>query len=117
MAIQIEGLTDELQFTEYHRRRGELRDCLRHGVYPNLVKALDLYNWFVADYGPGGSRYDEAIWSYYLTNIAPIADVQSGMMAGAQAIVSAMEMVESAAPGTFGITLPGPVLSDDSGEI
>lgn len=105
MAITIDGLPSELQFTEYHRRRGELRDCLRHGVYPNLVKALDLHNKFVADYGPGGAQYDPALWAYYQDNIAPIADVQAQMMAGAEAIVTAMESVEQAAPGTFGIEI------------
>lgn len=104
--IIINNLTNELQFTEYHRRRGELRDSLRFGVYPNLVKALQLYNAFMADYGPGGANYDEELWAYYLQTIAPIANVQDDMMTGAQAIVTAMEMVETAAPGTFGIDLP-----------
>lgn len=101
--IIINNLTNELQFTEYHRRRGELRDSLRFGVYPNLVKALRLYNGFVADYAPGGALYDPELWAYYDQTIAPVAAVQEGMMAGAQQIVSAMEAVERAAPGTFGI--------------
>lgn len=104
--IIINNLANELQFTEYHRRRGELRDALRHGVFPNLVKALGIYQAFVADYSPGGALHDAELWDYYLQTIAPIAAVQEGMMAGAQQIVSAMEAVERAAPGTFGIEVP-----------
>jgi hypothetical protein len=100
--IIINNLANELQFTEYHRRR----DALRHGVFPNLVKALGIYSAFVADYGPGGALHDAELWDYYLKTIAPIAAVQEGMMAGAQQIVSAMEAVERAAPGTFGIEVP-----------
>lgn len=102
----INNLTNELQFTEYHRRRGEIRDGLRFGVYPNLVKALALYNAFLADYGPGGALYDAELWQYYLSNIAPIAVYQNTMMQAAAAIVGIMENVEAAAPGTFGIELP-----------
>lgn len=104
--IIINDLANELQFTEYHRRRGELRDALRFGVYPNLVKALALYNAFVADFGPGGANYDAELWAYYQKTIQPIAAVQDGMMAGALAIVQAMQGVEQAAPGTFGIDAP-----------
>ena len=32
--IIINNLTNELQFTGYHKRRGELRDAMRNGVYP-----------------------------------------------------------------------------------
>ena len=106
--IIINNLDNELQFTEYHRRRGELRDALRFGVYPNLVKALQLYNAFIADYGPDGANYDAELWAYYQANIAPISAVQDVLMSGAQSIVTAMKMVETAAPGTFGIELPKP---------
>jgi hypothetical protein len=101
--ITIDSLEQERRFTEYHRRRGELRDALRNGVYPNLVKALALYQAFNADYAPGGSQYDEALWNYYLSNIAPVAAQMADMIAAATAIVGIMEAVEQAAPGTFGI--------------
>lgn len=112
--IVIDGLPSEQAFTEYYRRRGELRDCLRFGVYPNLVQALSLHNKFIADYGPGGALHDPALWAYYQANIAPVADVQAQMMTGAEAIVAAMEQVEAAAPGTFGIT-PRQVYADTEG--
>lgn len=104
--IIINNLNNEVAFTNYHQRRGELRDSLRFGVYPNLVRALALYNAFVSDYAPGGQFYDPELWAYYQSNIAPIAAVQDGMMQGAQQIVDAMQVVELAAPGTFGIELP-----------
>jgi len=114
--IIINNLANELQFTEYHRRRGELRDALRHGVFPNLVKALGIYSAFVADYGPAGAQHDAELWDYYLQTIAPIAAVQEGMMAGAQQIVSAMEAVERAAPGTFGIEVAAVVEPEPEAE-
>lgn len=101
--ITITTLEQERQFTEYHRRRGEIRDSLRYGVYPNLVKSLRLYNQFMADYGEGGACHDAAIWGYYLANIQPIAAQQATMISAAEAIVQIMEAVEAAAPGTFGI--------------
>ena len=104
--IVIGSLEQERHFTEYHRRRGELRDALRNGVYPNLVAALEIHNRFVEDYGPGGALYDEAIWNYYLENLAPIAAQQATMISAATDIVRIMEAVEKAAPGTFGIDVP-----------
>lgn len=101
--IQITTLEQEQRFTEYHKRRGELRDSLRFGVYPNLQAALGLFNRFQADYAPGGSLHDPALWNYYLSNIQPIAAQQADMIAAATAIVGIMEAVELAAPGTFGI--------------
>lgn len=104
--ITIETLEQERQFTEYHRRRGELRDALRFGVYPNLVAALAVHNAFTAEYGPGGALYDAAIWNYYQENLKPIAAQQATMISAAEAIVQIMEAVEMAAPGTFGIEVP-----------
>lgn len=101
--ITITTLEQERRFTEYHRRRGEIRDSLRYGVFPNLVRALALYNAFVTEYGPGGLLYDAAIWGYYLENIKPIAAQQQAMIDAAQGIVMIMEAVEAAAPGTFGV--------------
>jgi hypothetical protein len=104
--IIINNLANELQFTEYHRRRGELRDSLRFGVYPNLRRALEIYTAFVADYGPNGALYDAELWEYYQATIAPVAEGQAAMIAAAQAIVGVMEATERAAPGTFGIEAP-----------
>ena len=93
--IIINNLTNEVEFTNYHRRRGEIRDGLRFGVYPNLKKAIELYLAFESDYGPGGPLYDEQIWAYYQLNIAPIAAHITAMMDAANAIVSIMENVET----------------------
>ena len=103
MMIEIATLEQEQRFTEYHRRRGELRDSLRFGVYPNLVKALTLYAQFNADYAPNGANHDPALWTYYLDNIKPVSMQMADMIAAATAIVGIMEAVEAAAPGTFGI--------------
>ena len=103
--ITITTIENERTLSEYLRRRGELRDALRFGVYPNLVKALRLYAQFNADYAPGGQHYDPALWQYYLSNIQPIAAQQADMIAAAEAIVGIMQTVEAAAPGTFGIEI------------
>ncbi len=101
--ITIGTLDQERHFTEYHRRRGEIRDALRFGVHPNLVKVLALHDAFVADYGPSGAEHDPVLWKYYLANIQPIAAQQDTMIAAAQTIVQIMATIEIAAPGTFGI--------------
>lgn len=101
--ITITDISTERIFTDYFKRRAELRDSLRFGVYPNLVKTLAIYNAFVAEYGPGGALHNQQIWDYYLAQIAPIAAYQQQMIDAAAGIVSIMEVVEAAAPGTFGI--------------
>ena len=105
--IEITTLEQENRFTEYHRRRGELRDSLRFGVYPNLKAALELFNRFNADYAFGGANYDAALWAYYQSNIQPVAAQMSDMIAAAEAITQIMETVERVAPGTFGIAVEG----------
>lgn len=104
--ITITNLTTEQVFTDYHQRRGQMRDSIRFGVYPNLTKFLAEYAAFVADYGPDGALYDAQIWAYYQAQIEPIATYQAQMLAAAQGIVSGLEAIEQAAPGTFGITVP-----------
>lgn len=105
MMIEITTLEQEQRFTEYHRRRGELRDSLRFGVYPNLQAALGLFNRFQADYAPGGKLHDPELWKYYQSNIAPVALQMADMIAAATAITQIMEAVERVAPGTFGIAV------------
>lgn len=106
IAITIKDLESERTFTDYFKRRAELRDCLRYGVYPNLRKFLDMYNAFLVDYAPGGTYFDKEIWAYYSEQIKPIGEYQAGMIAAAQGIVDTMLAIEAAAPGTFGIELP-----------
>ena len=104
--IIINNLGNEQQFAAYLQRRGELRDALRFGVYPNLKRALALYRAFLTDYAPGGALHDPELWSYYLSNIAPMAAQQDAMIEAAAGICDMMEAVETATPGTFGIDLP-----------
>lgn len=101
--IQILTLEQERRFTEYHRRRGEIRDAMRFGVYPNLVNTLRLFAGFQEDYAPGGALHDPELWQYYLSNIQPIAAQMADLLAAGTTIVQIMEAVELAAPGTFGI--------------
>lgn len=101
--IVISDLATERLFTDYFKRRAELRDAIRFGVYPNLTKFLADYAAFLADYGPNGALYNAEIWAYYQAQIEPIAAYQAQMIAAAQGIVSGLEAIEAAAPGTFGI--------------
>ena len=105
--IIVNNLDNEAQFSAYLARRGELRDCIRFGVYPNLKRLLALYTLFLADYAPGGPLHDAQLWAYYLSNIEPVAANQAAMMLSAAGIADMLEQVETAAPGTFGIELPG----------
>ncbi|MBP8293189.1 MAG: hypothetical protein KAX65_10475 [Caldilineaceae bacterium] len=106
--IEITTLEQEQKFTEYHKRRGQIRDTLRFGVYPNLQKALQLYAAFMTDYSPGGAQHDPSLWAYYQNNIQPIVTQQADMIAAATAIVEIMQTIERAAPNTFGIQVSEP---------
>lgn len=45
------------------------------------------------------------LWAYYQSNIAPVVAQMDSMIAAAQTIVDAVEAVERAAPGTFGVQI------------
>lgn len=101
--IIVNNIANEQQFATYLARRGELRDCLRHGVYPNLARVLALYRAFLADFAPGGPLHDPELWAYYLRNIEPIAAYQDAMIESTANIVDIMAAIERATPGTLGI--------------
>ena len=105
--IIVNNLDNEQQFAAYLARRGELRDCIRFGVYPNIKRLLALHLLFLADYGPGGPSHDAQLWAYYQDNIEPLAAHQAAMIDNAAGVVDMLEQVERATPGTFGIELPG----------
>lgn len=86
---------------EYAAMRNAPRDTMRYGVYPNAVKALDEYAalqvWLTdnPDWQQPHADIVAAVLPYVVT-------LQQAMMT----IVTTMQAIESAAPGTFGIELP-----------
>lgn len=83
---------------EYATMRNAPRDTMRYGVYPNSVKALDDYAALEAWLTDHSDMADSH--AAMIAAVAPhIATLQESM----QTIISTMQMIEQAAPGTFGI--------------
>ena len=88
---------------QYVAMRDAPRLTMSHGVYPNSVKALAeyqvLFDWLTAN--PSYAQLHSDITA----QVAPyVAQMQQAM----QAIITIMQAIETAAPGTFGIQLPQP---------
>lgn len=86
---------------EYATMRNAPRDTMRYGVYPNAVKALAEYaalqQWLLdnPDWQQPHADMVAAVLPYVVT-------LQQAM----QTIVGVMQVIEKAAPGTFGIESP-----------
>lgn len=100
MVIIMPDLTNEQLaiYSEYLAHRNAPRSAMAHGVYPNCVRALadyaDLEAWLTDHPDMADSH------ATMIAAVAPhIATLQSAM----QTIVSTMQAIEQAAPGTFGI--------------
>ena len=104
MPFKIETREDELLFRAYTGHRDAVRDIMGHGVYPNLVKALETYAAF--DAALAGELADTDLLAYHNGLMAPIAPYIAQLRAGAAGIVQIMQGIETARPGTFGIALP-----------
>lgn len=96
--------TEELLFRSYTQHRDAVRDVMGHGVYPNLVKALATYVAF--DDALAGPLSDPDLIEYHAGLMAKIAPYVEQLRSGAAQIVQIMAAIETAAPGTFGISLP-----------
>jgi hypothetical protein len=87
-------------YTAYASMRNAPRLTMAHGVYPNSVKALDDYaalEAWLADHPDMADSHAAMIAA-----VAPhIATLQESM----QTIIDTMQMIEQAAPGTFGIAI------------
>lgn len=86
---------------EYVRLRDAPRLTMAHGVYPNSKKALAEYQvlleWLTAN--PTYATLHADITA----QVVPyVAQMQTAMTA----IITIMQAIEAAAPGTFGIELP-----------
>lgn len=86
---------------QYVTMRDAPRLVMAHGVYPSSVKALEEYQKLIEwlDANPTYETLHETITA----QVAPyIAQMQTAM----QSIITIMQAIEAAAPGTFGIQLP-----------
>ncbi len=87
---------------EYATMRNAPRDTIRYGVYPNAVKALREYQalqQWIAD-NPDWQQPHADMVSAVLPHIAALQEAMT-------TIVTVMQAIEKAAPGTFGLELPG----------
>lgn len=104
MPFKIETQEDELLFRVYTAHRDAVRDVMGHGVYPNLVKALDTYDAFDAALANGLS--DPDLLEYHATTMQIVAPYIAQLRQLAQGMTQIMVAIETAQPGAFGIQLP-----------
>lgn len=104
MPFQIETTEDEQLFRAYTGHRDAVRNVMGYGVYPNLVKAIETLAAF--ETALAGPLSDEDLLAYHESLMAPIAPYMAQIQQLAAGMVAIMQAIETAAPGTFGITLP-----------
>jgi len=104
MPFKIETEQDELLFREYTARRDTVRAVVAHGVYPNLVKALETYAAF--DEALANGLSDPDLLEYHASTMASVAPYIGQLRQLATSMVHIIVVIETAAPGTFGIPLP-----------
>lgn len=103
MTIEINNANDERTYNSYLAARDAPRQTMAHGVYPNALKALAEYDALVARLTGG----DLAQFGQYHTNVtSAVAPHIATMYQAMQTIVTIMQAIESASPGTFSIALP-----------
>jgi len=104
MSFAIETPEDEQLFREYTGHRDQVRTVMGHGVYPNLVKALETYATFDAALANGLS--DPDLLEYHASTMQTVAPYITQLRQLAQGMVQIMLAIETAQPGAFGIPLP-----------
>ena len=104
MSFKIETQEDEQLFRSYTAHRDAVRSVMGHGVYPNLVKALEAYAAFDAALANGLS--DPDLLEYHAVTMQVVAPYIAQLRQLAQGMVQIMLAIETAQPGAFGIALP-----------
>ncbi|MEM7133455.1 MAG: hypothetical protein AAF702_44575 [Chloroflexota bacterium] len=102
MSITISTAADEQKMEEYRRLRDAPRLILANGVYPNCVSALSAYDDLLAALIGDYSDYD----GFHNTVTAGVQPHIAAIRAAMEAIVTTMRAIETAAPGTFNISIP-----------
>lgn len=104
MPFVIVTAEDEQLFQKYTSHRNEVRAVMGHGVYPNLVKALQVYAAFDAALANGLS--DPDLLNYHASTMQIVAPYIAQLRQLAQGMVQIMLAIETAQPSAFGIPLP-----------
>ncbi len=104
MGFTITTEDDERLWHAYREQRDALRNVMGYGVYPNLVKAIETLTAF--ETALAGPLADEDLIAYHESLMAPIAPYMAQIQQLAAGMVAIMQAIETASPGTFGITLP-----------
>ena len=104
MPFKIETQEDEQLFRAYTQHRDAVRAVMGHGVYPNLVKALETCAAFDAALENGLS--DPDLLEYHASIMQTVAPYIAQLRQLAQGMTAIMVAIETAQPGAFGITLP-----------
>lgn len=92
-----------LLIQQYATMRNAPRDTMRYGVYPNAGKALEQYQALQAWLA------DNPDWQQpHAGMVAAVLPHVEALQAAMTTIVTTMQAIEQAAPGTFGIELEQP---------
>lgn len=89
------------KLVEYATERDKSRRIMATGVYPNSVAAMRAYNEFLLWLAANPDYVD-----LHATSTAAVTAYITQMQQAMQTIITIMESIERAYPGTFGIQLP-----------
>jgi len=106
MPFSITSPEDEVLFRAYTGYRDSLRNIMGHGVYPNLVKAIQTLEAF--DIALAGPLADEDLIAYHESLMAPVAPYMLQVRGLVENTITIMEALEAAVPGIFGINAQAP---------
>lgn len=95
---------EELLFRSYTAHRDAVRNVMGYGVYPNLVKALEVYAAF--DAALAGDLSDPDLLEYHASTMRQVAPYIDQLRQLATGMAQIMVAIETAQPGAFGIQLP-----------
>lgn len=104
MGFTIDNAQDERLFRAYTDHRDTVRRVMGGGVYPKLREAIAAYNAF--DDALATALADPNLLAYHAGLMVGIEPYIAQLRAAAENIVTTMQAIETAAPGTFDIALP-----------
>jgi len=101
--MKINNYDDEKRFRAYTAHRDALQNVMEFGAFPNLVRAIELFDAF--DEAMAGELADEELAAYHESVMGNVAPHIAMLRQLAEQFVGIMEAIETAAPGTFNITV------------
>ena len=103
MTIEINTAADERLYSNYLALRDAPRLTLANQVYPAALKALDEYDALIERLTKGDLQ---GFGEYHANITEGVAPYIQALYTALETIVNTMRIVDTAAPGTFGIELP-----------